>query len=338
MAKQIFRKQKSWIAALLLAFVSAQGVKAEHTFIEASIDSTILMIGQQSLLHLNITADQGKVLQLPVLTDTITAGVEVLNSGKIDTFLLDNNRMQLRQSFMVTSFDSALYYIPPFKVIDGIDTVFSNSLALKVATYPIDTPEDIEIFDIKETWKPPFVFSDYIWWFITPLLLALVGLAAWFIARYLRKHRKERVEITPEMLIPAHELAIKALDEIKQEKIWHQGRVKEYYTRLTDVLRVYLENRYSIDAMEMTSSEIIESIRDIKEARPVYDRFKELLMTADFVKFAKYTPAPDENESLLFTAYSFVDTTKKIEVKEEENTDNSLNDSEVIDKEQSENK
>ena len=173
MTKQIFRIQKKRIAALLLALIALQGVKAERTFIEASIDSTILMIGQQSLLHLDITADQGKVLQLPVLTDTITAGIEVVNSGKIDTFLLDNNRMQLRQSFMVTSFDSALYYIPPFKVIDGVDTVFSNSLALKVATYPIDAPDDTEIFDIKETWKPPFVFSDYIWWFIAPLLLAL---------------------------------------------------------------------------------------------------------------------------------------------------------------------
>ena len=337
MAKQIFKTQKSWVAALLLACAFTQGVKAEQTFIEASIDSTILMIGQQSLLHLNITADQGKVLQLPVLTDTITAGVEVLNNGKIDTFLLDNNRMQLRQSFMVTSFDSALYYIPPFKVIDGVDTVFSNSLALKVATYPIDAPDEIEIFDIKEAWKPPFVFSDYIWWFIAPLLLLLAGLAAWLIARYLRKHRKEYVEITPEMLIPAHELALKALDEIKQEKIWHQGRVKEYYTQLTDVLRGYLENRYDIDAMEMTSSEIIESVRDIKEARPIFDRFKELLMTADFVKFAKYTPALDENESLLYTAYSFVDTTKKLEVKEEESVDNSLNDSEVKNNEQSEN-
>ena len=323
--------------SLLFCICAASGVKAEQTLIKASIDSAVLMIGQQSLLHIDITADQGKVLQLPVFTDSIISGVEILSNSKIDTTLLDNNRMQLRQSFMVTSFDSALYYIPPFKVIDGVDTVLSNSLAVKVATYPIETPEDIEIFDIKEVWRPPLVLLDFIWWGLVPSLLILAGVLAWYIVRYIRKRRKETVEITPEMLIPAHERALKALDEIKQEKIWHQGRIKEYYTRLTDVLRVYLDNRFDIDAMEMTSSEIMEKVRDIKEARPVFDRFKELLMTADFVKFAKYTPMPDENEAQIFIAYSFVETTKELEAEKEESGDNDLKDNKITDNEQSEN-
>ena len=327
--KLLFKKQKGLFSALFLLLCILPDAKAEQSLIKASIDSTVLMIGQQSLLHLDITTDQGKVLQLPVFSDTIVRGIEVISYNKIDTTLLDNNRMQLRQSVMVTSFDSALYYIPPFKVIDGVDTVFSNPLALKVATYPIEEPEDIEMFDIKNVWNPPLVLSDYMWWFITPVLLLLAGLLVWFIVRYIGKHKKEAENITPEMLIPAHERALKALDEIKQEKIWNQGRIKEYYTRLTDVLRVYLDNRYGIDAMEMTSSEIIERVRDVKEARPIYDRFKELLMTADFVKFAKYTPISDENETLLYTAYSFVETTKEIEVKEEEDVDNSLNENEI---------
>ena len=335
--KQYFNKQKGWFFTLLLMFNTLSSVNAEQVIVKASIDSAVLMIGQQSLLHIDITANQGAILQLPVLTDTIVDGIEVLYNNKIDTAFLDNNRMQLRQSFMVTSFDSALYYIPPFKVIDGADTVLSNSLALKVATYPIETPEDIEIFDVKEVWKPPFVLSDYIWWLIAPILLFLVGFLIWLAMWYLRKHKKEQIGIAPEMLIPAHERALKALDEIKQEKIWHQGRVKEYYTRLTDVLRIYLDNRYGIDAMEMTSSEIIENVRSLEEARPIYDRFKELLVTADFVKFAKYTPLPDENESLLHTAYSFVETTKEIEVKNEDDAGNLLRDNEVVDEKQSEN-
>ena len=319
------------LVAVILMF-AVQGAKADQTYISASIDSAVMWIGQQNRISLEITADREKVLQLPIFTDTIVSGIEVLQNYPIDTTLLDNNRMQLRQSMLITSFDSALYYIPPFKVIDGLDTVFSNSLALKTATISIEYPQEAEIFDVKPPWKPKFVLSDYTWWILTPLLLLLLVFIVVTVTKYLiNRLRKKDIETVPEIQIPPHERALGALDEIKKEKIWQQGRFKEYYTQLTEVLRVYLDGRYAIDAMEMTTSEILEETRNIKEVRPVFDRFKELLMTADFVKFAKYIPASDENEMLLTSAYLFVETTGETVEKKESNEE--INSSKISNKE-----
>ena len=112
------------------------------------------------------------------------------------------------------------------------------------------------------------------------------------------------------------EQAIKELDEIKQQKLWQQGRSKEYYTLITDTLRKYIEERFGINAMEMTSGEILDLIRKNSEAQSVYDNLRQILQLADFVKFAKMNPLPDENDLSMMNAYLFVNQTKEEEMVE----------------------
>ncbi|MDD6211502.1 MAG: hypothetical protein PUB21_12980 [Bacteroidales bacterium] len=318
-----------FVVVLLMCVLPAKG---EQTYIKASVDSAALLIGQQTRIHIDVTTDQGKVLQLPVFGDTIMNGVEVIGIDKLDTTMLDNQRMQLRQSVLVTSFDSALYYIPPFKVIDGLDTVYSDPLALKVSTIPLDQVNPDEIYDIKGVWKPAFVLSDYLLWIIIPLIIILLCVAAYFIYKYMKKRNEGRKVIAPEKLIPPHEKALTELNKIKEEKIWSQGRTKEYYTQLTDVLRVYIDERFHIDAMEMTTSELLSYIKGVPEAQPILDKLKSILSVADLVKFAKYVPLFDENESSLQNAYLIVESTKVIpkvpdedENKEDDSAPNSEN-------------
>ena len=118
----------------------------------------------------------------------------------------------------------------------------------------------------------------------------------------------------PEPKLPPHEQAIKELDDIKQQKLWQQGRSKEYYTLITETLRRYIVERFGINAMEMTSGEILNLIHKEADADSVYENLKQIMEVSDFVKFAKLNPLPDENDLSMMNAYLFVNQTKIVEV------------------------
>ena len=300
--------------AIVLSFLQGTKLYAQQTLIDVSIDSAAILIGEQTVLHLTVTTDNGKNVIVPIPNDTLMTGVEVLNIAKADTTVIDNNRLLIKQDILVTSFDSSLYLLPPFKVIDQTDTIYSNQVALKVSTIPVNIDKPDEFNDIKDTWDPPFVLADYY------LLIYGVLFACFLICLigYILKRLRNRQSIIPfkkqEPKLPPFEIAMKELDEIKQQKLWQQGRNKEYYTLLTDTLRKYMVNRFGINAMEMTSGEILELIRLESEANSSYNSLKQILELADFVKFAKLHPLPDENELSLMNAYLFVNQTKVVEV------------------------
>lgn len=289
---------------------------SQNMSVKTSIDSTSIYIGDQTLLHLDLQQDKGDIIQLPYFADTITNGIQVIKTGKPDTVDMGNNRIQVKLDYLITSFDSGLYYIPPFPVIKGQDTVWSNDLGLKVMTFNVEDTTHGAFFDIKPVYKAPFVFSDYLY-----ILWSLLALAAIIlIIIYARKQLKKRKEgqgseiVVP--LLPADVEALQALEQVKNDKLWQNGREKEYYTRITDALRRYLERRFGIFAMEMTTSEIMSELKRFPEAKEVQDQLRSVFETADFVKFAKMRPIADENELNLSRAMIIVNKTKVAEEKE----------------------
>ena len=313
-------KKSILLLALAGAFLSGGKAYAQQTLVDVRVDSAAILIGEQTVLHLTVTADKNKEVQLVIPRDTLMAGVEVLDIPKADTTEIDNDRLLIKQDLLVTSFDSSLYLLPPFKVIDGKDTVYSNQIALKVSTIPVNTDKPEEFFDIKNVWKPPFVLADY-YPIIFGVLLALFLIC---VIAYVIKRLRNRQSLIPfkkpEPKLPPHEQAVKELDEIKQQKLWQQGRSKEYFTMITDTLRRYIVERFGINAMEMTSGEILDIIRKTPDASSVYDNLQQILLLSDFVKFAKMNPLPDENDLSMTNAYLFVDKTKQevVEVAPEE--------------------
>ena len=308
------------IAGLLVCLLMSVLPLNAQTVVKASIDSVHILIGQQTKIHLEIAADKNQQLQLPLVSDTLMAGVEVLEISKIDTIDIGNNRVQMKYDYLITSFDSALYLLPPFKIIADLDTVLSAELALKVSTVPVDT-ESGQFYDIKDVRKPPFVLMDYLpilLWILA--ILAVAALIAYIVYRLIKK--KPLVPFKKEEpYIPPHIRAIRRLDTIKQEKLWQMGRIKEYHSEITETLRVFIEERFGVGAMEMTSGEILSDIKKHSDADVGYNNLKQILILADFVKFAKYKPLPDENELSMMNAYLFVNNTKKEELKEELKTE-----------------
>lgn len=291
-------------------------ISAQNTF-TAKLDSSLLLIGKQTDLHLSLITDQKHPALLPVLSDTIMKGIEIVDIKKADTVALEDDRIQINQDYLVTSFDSGLYFISPFIAIEQLDTVLSNSLMLKVFTIPVDSASMEKLKDIKGVLKPTFVWSDYAYILYIILVIAALTTGGYYLRKYLKK-KKETVVIPPELLLSADVAALQALDRIKLEKLWQQGREKEYYTQLTDVLRNYVDRRYEIDAPEMTSSEILTALTSVKCEKNSVNRLKQIFVISDLVKFAKFKPFADENDLSLSNAYTFVNETKEVELPAEE--------------------
>ncbi|MDR2804616.1 MAG: hypothetical protein LBB85_03090, partial [Dysgonamonadaceae bacterium] len=295
-----------------------------------SIDSAQILIGEQTRLHLEIAVNKTASLQLPFITDTLTQGIEVVDITPLDTIDLGNNRMRIQYDYLITSFDSALYMLPPFKIIAGIDTFYSNRVALKVSTLPVDT-ESGNFYDIKDVWKPPFVLADY----ATIFYLIFAACVLILLILYIIFRRKKHRPILPfkkeeKIVLPPHVRAIQALDAIKSEKLWQQGKDKEYHSKLSDILRRYIDERFGINAMEMTSGQILQTIQGVNEVDLVFNSLKQTLLLSDLAKFAKYHPLPDENELSLMHAYLFVNSTIPVQAaeepeKKEENIDGNSN-------------
>lgn len=314
----------------IVMMFSAINASAGNTLITSKLDSTLLLMGKKTAIHLEIVQDKGaKGFLINDVVDTLNAFVEVAERLHADTTDLGNNREQINRDIIVQSFDSGMYIIPAFKYVIGKDTFLSNTLTLKVLPVKVDTLTTIN--DLKPVEEPPFFFSDYLpefivkyWWLILLIILLIAG----GIYAYIRWFKKGEVPFVKkqEVYIPPYDEAIMKLTQLKSEKLWEAGQDKEYYTRLTDILRIYLNRRFEINAMEMTTGQIMDVLRKNEETFAVNDQLNKILDMADFVKFAKMRPLPEDNEVAYQRAVNFVNETKPIEVTPEEN-----NGKEVVD-------
>lgn len=302
------------VRMLLLAVCLLAGFTAgaQQTLIDVKVDTADILVGEQTTLHVTVTTDPNRRIIIPLPSDTLMTGVEVISVSDADSTVADG-RLVIRRDILVTSFDSSLYLLPPFIAIDGTDTIASNQVALKVSTVPVDVDNPEKFYDIKDVWKPPFVLADYYPWIFGVLTaLFLICVIGYLVQRY-RRHRSE-VPIKPaEQELPPYETAIRELDSIKDQKLWQQGLNKEYYTQVTDTLRRYISRRYGVNAMEKTSEEILAIIERETDERTVYDTLRQVLRLSDYVKFAKLHPLPDENDESMRNAYLFVNQTKRAE-------------------------
>lgn len=285
-------------------------VGAQQVTVRASIDSLQLLVGEQTKIHLEVSMDANRKLQLPVINDTLVRGVEVLDIARPDTQKLnDNKRWVISQEYTVTSFDSALYYLPPLEVMVDDEKYRSESLALKVYSIPVDTLHPDQFFGPKTVVDVPIEWQDIDTMVYAFIIMLLLGAACvFFIVRF--RNNKPIIRIIKiEPKLPPHQEAMKHIEEIKANKNVQREDPKLYYTELTDVIRTYIKDRFGFNALEMTSTEIIEHLLQVKDKESLKD-LKYLFETADLVKFAKHAPMMNENDMNLVNAVDFINETK----------------------------
>ena len=293
--------------------------------VTATLDSTQLMIGDQCDLRLQATTDKTEQVQFPVYGEELIPGIEIVDRTMVDTTSLKDGRLQLTQYLTVTSFKDSLFLIDPLVFTSGDDSFPTEPLSLNVIQpFEIDTAQNA-ITDINPVYRAPIWWWGILRWVLLGLLIAGHAVGGWYLYKWImkRKAMKKGEYVEPEAKRPAEEVAIEKLDKIREEKIWQQGRQKDYHTELTDVVREYIAERYNISSQEQTSSEILEDIRPVLQMRrDLYDSLKRMLSLADLVKFAKWNPLPDENEQSLRSAYEFVrETTPVPEENPDENSE-----------------
>ncbi len=315
------------ILVAIICILSAGSASAKVT-VTAKLDSVNLLMGNMTMLGLEVVQDKGKPGGFPMFKDADPAlgyvgicgdSIELRTSYKADTVEIGSGRIQINYKVPVQAFDSGTYRLPEFVYVSESDTARSNVLTLNVvpvnvtaddpiAGYaPVAEPEGKKITDILPNW-----LSDY-WWVIL-LVLILAGGALWAMRRY----KKEGTVLPKKPQPTPYETAMRDLRELKAKNLWEQGLEKEYFTRLTDILRVYLDRRFGINAMEMTTREIMDHLynSDIKDKR---EYMRQILSVADFVKFAKVRPLPADNIAAYENAVKFVEETKPVAPTQDEN-------------------
>jgi hypothetical protein len=279
----------------------------------AILQKNSMRIGEQTELVLKVNYNSKSVSKVtfPIINDTIIKGIEIISKSEVVKNTPDKSNpsaIEQEQKLIITCFDSGYYAIPPFIFMVNNDTaqrIETEALLLQVQTVDADTTKPIK--DIKQPMDAPFSFEEAV-----PYILSIAGvIAIALVAYYLYdKNKKRPIIIKPKQPeIPPHVLALNELEVIQQKKLWQENKYKEYYSSITDVLRNYIEKRFPVNAMELTTDEIIYRFRKINISRTTKEKLKQTLLLSDMVKFAKEIPLADENELAIKNAIEFVNET-----------------------------
>lgn len=305
---------------LMSGFVMAQ----KRTEVSVEVLPKWVLIGMPAEMQIVVKTSPGNQIEFPLFETQLTQDIEVLDPASIDTSASEGMEVFTRK-VQITGWDSGMFMIPPLTFIqtsiDGKkDSLFSRPAFLEVTTVALDSSDEYR--DIKSPEEVPYIFAEFKELVFLGLGIAvLLGVLFFFLIRWLNRKKQEPDPKPKQPIIPAHVIALKELEQLRSEGLWQKGNYKGYHSRLTEIVRGYIERRMQINALEMTTAEVIASMRraGLDRKAPV-DELEQILRLADLVKFAKEKPLADENERAFALALQFVEETKptrSAETKEE---------------------
>lgn len=318
------------LTVLLSVAASAQGkmIQMGQTFVQPLQERDSVLIADQIFYGFELEkVEEGTRFAFPQVKDTLMTNIRIVGQWQMDTVKASKAKkgqprlLDLKAGLTITSFDEGIYYLPPLAVQrlskDGVlDTLVFEPQKLEIKTMPVDTAT-FKPHDIKEPIRYPVTFAEVAPWVAGGLVLAgLIALIVWLIIRYRRKHNPEYIKKDP-----AHIIALRKLDKYRGNALWAPEKQKTFYSGITDTLREYIADRYGIGAMEMTTAEIFNDMKNTDAPADLLEELKELFERADFVKFAKFTASDEDNAKALPSAVRFVTSTYQTEL-EDENENN----------------
>lgn len=294
-----------WALMVLLFWGSWNNIYGQQIRVVAEPDT--IRIGEQTQLRIEVSATSDKYIFFPVIAQELLPGTEILRFGRIDTLVKHQEFYTLGQQLTLTSWEEGYHPIPAFvfKAVHQSDTLLWQSEAFLLTVKGVALAEDAQLKDIKTIWRVPLSFAEiWPWGLGFLLLILLVWAAIYYWKKYKNQPKKLSIWEKPE--VPAHVAALNSLEKLKSQKLWQQGKVKLYYSELTDILRHYLEKRFGLMAMEMTSEDILSQLQGFMGDRQRVAELKSILEVADLVKFARFQPEERTHEHVLATAIDWV--------------------------------
>ena len=285
---------------------------AQMVFFNGRTAADTIMVGQPFDYQLSLTIPKDYFVDWQQFDDTLSKSIDVIEVGEVKTKVLNNSdNVIMTQNLKLTSFDTGYVYVPEIKISyskslkDSIrHTLRTNEKELYVTTVAIDTTQAFR--PIKSVMKQGITGKEVLPWAL--IVIVLAGIA--YLIYYRKTHKKIKEEVVEEKkkpTIPAIITARAKLAEMKDNELWNSANTKDYYTDLTDIAREYLEGQFEIDAVEMTTDEIMEAVNALNLNSVTKTKLQETLTTADFVKFAKANPSTEQNKQSFGNIDSFVE-------------------------------
>ena len=209
------------------------------------MDTAEFLIGDQIGLELEVKHPVEEFVGIPIFNEELTKQIEILEQSENDTTLLESGHFIVKKRILITAFDSGYYALPPIPFLYHGDTIRSDPLLFKVNAVAVDTSEAIK--DIKLPYGAPVSFAEVFPWAGGGLGLALIIFIIAYVIRKIKRNEPLIKRNKPRE--PAHIIALRDLTRLKTDALWQKDKIKTYYTILSDILRVYLWNRYDISTI-----------------------------------------------------------------------------------------
>lgn len=303
---------KAFITSAALLFAGL-ALSAQEIRVTSKPDTSAILIGDQTGFTVTADIPAGVSATLSGATDSLAGKIVILRRDPRDTAISSDGSMKITDRYLITSFDSGSYAIPPFYAEvasgDSLLRYFSDYSFLDVVR-PDIAPQDTTdvIFDIIPPRGAPVTFREVLPWIVIALIAALI---VWLLARFLPRNPLRRFVRPPAPPEPAHIVALRDLQALREAELWQKGEIKEYYSRLSDILRRYLDGRYGISSPELTTDETVRMLQKAAVTTPgQMSMVKELLSVSDMVKFAKYLPDSAVHVAFMENAVRFVEETR----------------------------
>ena len=327
-------KSLRYIIIYVSALLAVGAVVAQTTppTITSQLSADTIRIGDRVTLTIEVDKDVMQHVEFPVFNfapegnpEQANTSVEIIRDFPADTISKDGRRERLRKRYEMAIYDEGIYNMGRAQVLyidkNIVDTLFGeDENRIFVDIFPLDSMQTPTVRDLKPQKTLKWHIAEHVGYAGIGLgVLALLAGALLLLMWYLAKRGKRITDLfKPAPPLPAHVVALAALETLHGEKLWQSGEYKLYYSTLSDILRTYLAGRFEVGAMEMTTDEIAASLREVDIEQKQKMNLLGVLRDADLVKFAKATPEAEENEGAFDKALNFVENTKPVEEVEEE--------------------
>lgn len=303
---------KKYVLLLLAAFSLMGSLKAQNVEVEGKVESKDVQVGKPFTLDLSLKVPYGWFVEWnDFAIDTLSEQIDIIKRSEVERTADADSNVIVRQKLTLMTFDTGQIQVPSVALTYAKS--FDDSERLKAFTDPINLYSTTIVVDTTLAYKPivepidaPIQMKEVFPWILAVLLLALAAFGIW----YWLKHRKPKVDeegnVIKGPVVPPYDKAVGDLENLRQQKLWQSGKVKEYFSSLTDIAREYIEGQFGVNAVEMTTDDILEEVRPLHFSPETYNKLKETMQVADLVKFAKYSSSNLESENAMNSMTEFV--------------------------------
>ena len=303
---------KKTVLFVIFALLTATGLRAQNVEVEGKVNDKNVQVGKPFTLDLSLKVPYGWFVEWNDFSqDALSEQIDIIKRGNVERSADADSNVIVQQQLTLMTFDTGQIQLPAVGLTYAPS--FDDPMRLQAFTEPIDLYATTMVVDTLQPYKPivepiaaPIRMKEVFPWILVALLAILFGLGIWLFVKRRKVKVDEDGNIVRGPVIPPYTKAIGDLENLKQQKLWQSGKVKEYFSSLTDIAREYIEGQFGVNAVEMTTDDILEEIKPLRFPTEAYNKLKDTMELSDLVKFAKYSASNLESDIAMNNMTDFV--------------------------------